>query len=305
MELRHLRYLLAVIEEGSFTRAAARLHIAQPGISAQLKQLERELGQPLLDRTGRRVRLTAAGEVFLPFARAALEATASGAASVAALTGLVHGQLRLGTVATISSATLDLPSLLAGFHAAHPGVDIAVQEDSSAALLAGIDQGRIDAAFVGRGALQRSGKVTSIGIVRERLVAVMLTPPGGAAPAETSIAELGTEPLILPREGTGLRDRLDAAFAAAGVQPRIAVESGDPRLLVRLALAGLGTAVVPASVVARHLDPSLAVPALVPEVDGEIGLAWHRTRPLSPAAREFIAYTRHRRHTPSGPPMEP
>jgi DNA-binding transcriptional LysR family regulator len=300
MELRHLRYFIAVVEERNFTRAAERLHVAQPGISAQIKQLERELGQPLLDRAERSVRLTAAGEAFLPYARAALDATTSGAASVTALSGLIKGHLRIGTVASISSTALDLPALLAGFHSAHPGVDIALQEDATTALLAGIGEGRLDAAFVGLSATKQLSEIDSVGIVRERLVAVMLACTDSAKPRQVPITQLAQHSLIVPREGTGLRNRLNAAFAKAGVQPRIAFESGEPNLLVRLARAGLGTAIVPASVIARHHDPALASAVLTPRIDGQISIAWHRSRPLSPAAREFIAHVRHQTQDRAG-----
>src|SRR5579885_2642752 len=112
MEIRQLEYLVAVVDEASFTRAAERLHVTQPGVSAQLRQLERELGQPLLDRSGRAVRPTQAGTAVLPYARAAL---------------------------------------LADFHRAHPAVEISLVEAGSDRLLAGLQDGCLDLAFVGLG----------------------------------------------------------------------------------------------------------------------------------------------------------
>ena len=114
MELRQLEYFVAVTEEAGFTRAAARLHVAQPGVSAQIRQLERELGQPLFDRSGRTVRLTEAGEAVLPYARAALAAVDGARRAVDELTGLLRGHVTIGTIDWIQS--LDLPGLLAGFH---------------------------------------------------------------------------------------------------------------------------------------------------------------------------------------------
>src|SRR5215213_6125008 len=98
MELRQLQYLVAVAEEASFTRAAARVRVAQPAISQQVAQLERELGERLFDRSDRKVRLTAAGEAFLPHARAALGATVAGRDAVRSLTGLLAGRLVVGVV---------------------------------------------------------------------------------------------------------------------------------------------------------------------------------------------------------------
>src|SRR5581483_3741609 len=118
MELRPLRYLVPVAEEGSFTGAARRLHVAQPGISAQVKELERELGEPLLDRAGRTVRPTAAGAAVLPYARAALDAVEGARQAVSELTGLIQGHVTVGAVASV--AAVDLPGLLVSFHDKHP-----------------------------------------------------------------------------------------------------------------------------------------------------------------------------------------
>src|SRR3954462_5885334 len=106
MELRQLEYFIAVAEEASFTRAAARVGIAQPGVSAQVRQLERELGEPLLDRSGRTVRLTDVGAAVLPFARAALEAVAAVRLVVDEYTGLVRGRVAIGMIVACSSVDL-------------------------------------------------------------------------------------------------------------------------------------------------------------------------------------------------------
>ena len=118
MELRQLEYFVAVAEERNFTRAAAKVHVAQPGVSAQIRRLERELGQELLDRGGRSVRLTEAGAAVLPYARAAL-------AAVDELAGLLRGHIAIGTV---TSHNVDLPGLLAEFHDDHPAVEITLAE---------------------------------------------------------------------------------------------------------------------------------------------------------------------------------
>src|SRR5215211_2069694 len=102
MELRHFEYFVAVAEESSFTRAAARVHVAQPGVSAQIRQLERELVQELFDRSGRTVRLTEVGEAVLPYARAALEAVDGARCAVEDLTGLLRGQVAVGMVTACS-----------------------------------------------------------------------------------------------------------------------------------------------------------------------------------------------------------
>ena len=152
MELRQLEYFVAVAQEANFTRAAQRIHVAQPAVSAQIQRLERELGQPLLDRSRRTVRLTAAGEAALPYARAALAAVADIHVAVDELTQLVRGSVTIGTV---TSHNVDIPSLLADFHAEHPQVEITLSTDNSDALIEKVRTGRLDAAIVSVGPDER------------------------------------------------------------------------------------------------------------------------------------------------------
>src|SRR5215218_7365563 len=135
MELRQLEYFVAVVEEASFTRAAERVLVAQSGVSAQVRRLERELGVELLDR-GRSVTLTEAGAAVLPFARAALAAVAGVRSTVDELTGLVRGHVRIGMV-TAGPAVM-VTELLAGFHAEHPDVEMTLIEADSESLLAAV-----------------------------------------------------------------------------------------------------------------------------------------------------------------------
>ncbi len=148
MELRQLEYFVTVADQRSFTRAAELLHVAQPGVSSQLRQLEREIGQDLLDRSGRRVRLTAAGAAVLPYARAALSA-AGGVREVAdELAELRRGQAAFGMVTGCGG--IGVPDLLAAFHAAHPAIEISLLEDASDRLAAGVRDGSLDVALIGR-----------------------------------------------------------------------------------------------------------------------------------------------------------
>src|SRR3954447_3341651 len=129
MELRQLEYFLAVAEEGGFTRAADRVHISQSGVSAQVRQLERELGAPLIDRASRTAKLTPAGAAALEHARAALAAAESVRRAVDDVNGLVRGRLALGMVTGCTITPLF--DALAAFRGAHPGVEVSVFEDNS------------------------------------------------------------------------------------------------------------------------------------------------------------------------------
>ncbi len=197
MELRQLEYFVAVTEEASFTKAAARLHVAQPGVSAQIRQLERELGQPLLDRSGRTVRLTEVGAAVLPYARAALAAVQGARLSVDELTGLLRGHVTVGTIDWIRS--LDLPGMIAEFHRDHPDVEITVIQEDTDTLTDGLRTGRVDLAFLSLGAEPPEGIATRVVIEQDLYAAVNLDHPL-ARRSTITLRALGDEALVsLPK----------------------------------------------------------------------------------------------------------
>lgn len=291
MELRHLQYLVAVADEGSFTRAAERVHVAQPGVSAQIRQLERELGQQLLDRGARRVRLTAAGAAVLPYARAALAAVTAVRDAADELAGLLRGHITIGTVTSISSEGLDLPALLAAFHRDHPNVEITLTAADSAQLIESLRTGRLDIALLGLGAAVPAGLGLHV-VTEEPIVAAVS--PGHPLAARTSItlAALARQVLISLPRGTGVRGLLDDACAAAGLTPVISFEASDPRVLAQLAAHGLGVAIVPQSLTDARPGELHALRISRPELRGRIALAWRAEGPTSPAARELIRRAR-------------
>lgn len=292
MELRQLEYLVAVVEEGTFTQAAARVHVAQPGVSAQVRQLERELGQPLLERSPRGVRLTEVGAVVLPYARAALQAVAGARHAVEELTGLLRGHVTIGTVPSISPRAVDLPSLLADFNARHPAVEITLSEGDTDRLLDALADGRLDLALVGE-AGGPSGAITTQIIADEPLVAAVGRDHPFAARRTIRLAALSGEPLISLPRGSGLRRRLDEAGAAAGFEPRIAFEASDPRVLAQLAAHGLGIAILTQA--AAELYAEIHPVAIThPRLRARLRLAWRTQGPGSPAARALISHARGR-----------
>lgn len=298
MELRQLEYFVTVVEEGSFTKAAAKLHVAQPGVSAQIRKLERELGQELLDRSGRTVRLTEVGAAVLPYARAALEAVAGARLAVDELTGLVRGHVRVGMVASCSS--LDLPELLAGFHHDHPAVEITLCEANSDRLVEALHAGQLDLAFIGLAATPPPGIETQV-VADEPLVAAVSHRDPLAARKTITLDALRDRALISLPRGTGLRFCLDDACATAGFPPRIAFEASDPRVLAHLAARGLGVAILPESVANAHAAELHALTFTRPRIRGRLALAWRAKGPTSPAARALIS---HARTALAGPPAD-
>ena len=168
-----LRARSAVIEEANFTRAAARVHVSQPGVSAQIRRLEKELGQPLIDRSTRPLRPTEAGRAVLPYARAALTAAAAATTAVDDLAGLVRGQVAIGTVTAITTDQIDLPGLLAAFHAQHPAVQISLSAANSEALLEHLRAGRLDLILINLAAARPLDGVDTQIVAEEQFVAAV------------------------------------------------------------------------------------------------------------------------------------
>jgi DNA-binding transcriptional LysR family regulator len=289
MELRQLEYFVTVADERNFTRAAARLHVTQPGVSAQIRQLERELGQELLDRSGRVTRLTEAGETVLPFARAALGAVAGARLAVDELSGLLRGHVAVGIVT--QCASLDIPDLLASFHRHHPAIEITLAEDSSDHLTEGVRAGTYDLAFIGLGPEAPGGLAVQV-VTDEPIVAAVGTDSDLAGTGSVTLAEIADRALISLPAGTGLRACVDAAYASAGLHPRVGFEASDPRLLARLAERGLGLAFLPTSAARAHGSGLHVITVTDPPMRGRLALTWRADGPVSPAARALIAHAR-------------
>ncbi|MES4906533.1 MULTISPECIES: LysR family transcriptional regulator [unclassified Streptomyces] len=287
MELRQLAYFVAVVEEANFTRAAERLHVAQPGVSAQIRRLEHELGQELLDRSGRSVRPTEVGAAVLPYARAALSAVSGVRLAVEELTGLVRGHVAIGTV---TSHNVDLPTLLAEFHEDHPAVEITLTTDSSDQLVDALRGGRLDAAIIAYGTTPPPGLETHV-VTEDAVVAAVSPDHELARRSSIPLDVLRDRVLISLPRGAGIRSLLDEACAAAGFTPRIAFEAGTPAVLAELAARGLGIAIVPSGVVVRRAD-LCALTITRPALRGALAFAWRAEGPISPAARALIGRAR-------------
>lgn len=287
MELRQLAYFVAVVEEAGFTRAAERLHVAQPGVSAQIRRLERELGQELLDRSGRSVRPTEVGAAVLPYARAALSAVSGVRPAVEELTGLVRGHVAIGTV---TSHNVDLATLLAEFHEDHPAVEITLTEDSSDRLVDALRGGRLDAAIIAFGTTPPPDLETHV--VTEDAVVAAVSPDHELSGRSTiPLDALRGRVLISLPQGTGIRSLLNEACAAAGFTPHIAFEAGTPAVLVQLAARGLGIAIVPSGI-ARPREDLRTLTITRPALRGTLAFAWRAEGPISPAARALIGRAR-------------
>ncbi|OBG76689.1 MULTISPECIES: LysR family transcriptional regulator [unclassified Mycobacterium] len=238
MELRHLEYFLAVADTGSFTRAAARLHVVQSGVSATIKALERDLGVALFVRHPGGVALTAAGEELRPRAREITEAARDARRAVTAPRG-IGGTVTMGTLTSINA--IDIPAILAKLHAQHPG--ISVQLRSATAGTAGLEQqlrdGELDLAL-----LVFTGETPAD--LRARLVIeaqLVLVVPAGHPLAHrdaVALAELAGLAFVDSPRGYGNRTVVDNAFRAAGIDRAISLEVADVGTIAAHVRNGLG-----------------------------------------------------------------
>ncbi|CAL9305729.1 LysR family transcriptional regulator [Streptomyces sp. SudanB52_2052] len=286
MELRQLEYFVAVAEERNFTRAAERVHISQSGVSAQIRQLERELGAELFDRSARTATLTAAGRAALDHARAALAAAGAVEQAVGEVTDLIRGRLGVGMV--IGCTLTPLFDALSAFHRAHPGVELSLLEDNSDRLVEAVRDGTVDLALVGTAGTPEG--LESLTVISERLVAAVPAGHPLARQRRVLLGDLADHPLVCMPPGTGLRTVFDRACAAQGLRPVIALQASAADAVADLAARGLGVAVLSESMtagyrghlVARTID-DVTTPAL-------LALVWRSSH--GPAVRELLAHSR-------------
>jgi DNA-binding transcriptional LysR family regulator len=290
MELRQLRYLVALAEELNFTRAAANEHVAQPALSQQIRRLEEEVGLALVERTTRHVTLTDAGELLVIRARRVLSELEAAGTELEALRGMATGHVTIGAMHTMGPIDLSLP--LALFHDRHPDVGLTVREHSSEELAEMLRVDELDLAF-----LSVTERVEAHGLglhqlVSEELVALLpLDHPLGRR-RQVRMAELAQEQFISFREGARLRELLFAAGRHAGFEPRVTLESNESQRVRRLVSRGLGVAILPRSD-AEGPGADVHVASLIePALRRDITLAWREGRRHAPAADAFLDLAR-------------
>jgi DNA-binding transcriptional LysR family regulator len=273
MELRHLRYFLAVAEELNVTRAAARIGIAQPPLTQQIKALEAELGVQLFHRVGRRIELSSAGTVFLEETRAVLERVSRATARAQRAGRGEIGKLRVGFTSSASFSPF-VTEVLKTFRAHWPEVEVALEEHRTALLTEAVKADRLDAAFV-RPPLADDAALSVRWLATEPLVAAVPVAHAVAGRRSVRLLELRDDPLILyPRRGgSGLSDQAVAECLRLGFSPKSGQEAPELAAAINFVAAGMGVAVVPACM--RHLRPD-AVRFLTlagSDLRAELGLA--------------------------------
>jgi DNA-binding transcriptional LysR family regulator len=275
----------AVARHRHFTRAAEELHLAQSALSHQIKRLEQELGTPLFERTSRRVTPTDAGLVIAARARHVLAEVDAAREEVDELRGVLRGRLWIGALRP--AGDLDVPTLLARFSRAHPGIEVGLREGVAADMLRQLAADELDAAFC----LGEIPDEFAVERLTEEEVVAAFAPDRAPSTRQVGVAELNRHAIVAIRRGSAITSALEALFTRAGEPLHLALESGDPYLLRSLAARGFATAILPRSLIALD-GPDLEVRSLRPPVHLPVALVWRRERHASPAARAFIAFIR-------------
>jgi DNA-binding transcriptional LysR family regulator len=253
VDIRQLEYVVAVAEEGNFTKAAAASHIAQSALSHQVARLEAELGVRIFDRTSRSVRLSDAGQVMLPFVRQILQDVVNARAALDELAGVMRGSLRIGMTQT-AGQTLDLVAFIGKFHRRHPDIELTAMTGPGSELVENVHSGTLDIALAALPTEEIPHDVTfdQVG-QREPLVAVVPSDHRLVTRKRVNLAELAKEDSFVEfRPGTALREQVDTAFVVAGVRRRSSFEVGQIADMVQYAANGLGVTIVPRTFTGRR-----------------------------------------------------
>ncbi|VVE17093.1 LysR family transcriptional regulator [Pandoraea morbifera] len=303
MDLRQLRYFVAVAEERHFGRAAQRLSMTQPPLSQQIRALEASLGAPLFVRTNRSVELTAVGRQLLPEVRRIL---ADADALPALAQGLAHGEVGTLSLGFVSTADYGiLPPLLREFGQRYPRVRLQLLEATSDVQVEALMDGRIDAGlFIPPVPARYANELSYLPIVREPLMLALPAGPDGNADATASgevvsLADYADEPLVIfPRRvAPAFHDIIMGCYATLGLTPRVGQEAIQMQTIVSLVSAGMGVALVPQSLC--HLRRTGVTYRALRESSTliETGLLW-RTAEVSPVLHGFLETARAVAHTP-------
>jgi DNA-binding transcriptional LysR family regulator len=276
MELRHLRYFVAVAEEENVSRAALKLHVSQPGLSRQIRDLEDEIGFQLFERGAKSLKLTAAGKTFLTEARAVLQRAEDAVKKARAAIGGTQGEIHVGYAPSLTVQIL--PLALRAFQEQFPGVRVALHDLSSEEMLAQLGKKKLNLALTARPP-EKVLRCFSFVELARYAICVAVSPQHPLAKSRAlTLAQVAREPLIglTRKDYPEAYSELGKLFAAAGSKPRFIEEHEDGSSIIAAVEAGRGIALVPSSlhcVVGARLKLISLKPALPPI---PVGALWRK-----------------------------
>ncbi len=284
MDIRHLRFFVAIVKQGSFTRAAEQLHVAQPSVSMAIKSLEEELELTLFNRQDRKATLTAEGEIFHDHARrllADLEATRQ---EMADLRGLAAGEVRVGVPPMISAYFL--PDIICAFARRYPRLRLSVFGEGAWRIQKMISAGEIDMGVIASRTIPE--ELESRHFLREELVVCVLPDHKFAGRIAVTIAEFMAEPLVFYKEGYYLRELFTELFKESGGAPKIVFETNLFTMVKSLVKGGLGISTFLRMVVTE--DSQVVAVPFDPPLYLDLEIAWKKNAYLSRANRAFVDF---------------
>lgn len=292
MEIRQLKAFIAIVEMGTFTAAAERVHVTQAAISMQIRLLETETGNRVFVRAPRRVILTEAGEKLLVRARAILREHDAALAEMAELRGAERGRVRVGSSSAMVSAD-PLPQILRELRAAHPHAEMSVASGTSQALVEQILKGELEVAFVSMPVEAHGIETESLN--RDELIAIANPRHPLAGQRTIDAATLAAEPLILGERGGNTRRLIDDFLARAGVRPHVTMELSRLAAIKRMVEEGMGVGIVPSQSAREEVAEGKLVRWWIEgahEISWELGLARLRGGYNSPIVETFVRLCR-------------
>jgi len=284
MELQHLRMFVTVAKHAHVSKAATELHMAQPAVSRMIHELERSCGGvALIEKIGRNVRLTEAGEALVVHAQSILAEVSAAEATMRARKGLLAGRVSIGTPPSVGVRLL--PKNLSAFHQTYPDIELRIHQAGTNQLLQLLELGEIDIAIATLPVPSKNHVI--VPMFDEPLVAVVSMQHRYATRHRVMLAELAEEGFLLYPAGYEMHDVIVSACRAAGFVPRVVVDGGDVALLLRLAEANLGIALVPRLAVTGEED--VAVLELTqPTLQRTMAVVYRSDRTLSAASQVMI-----------------
>src|SRR5215813_3423332 len=284
MEIHQLRYFVAVADEGSFSRAAAKVRVAQPSLSQQIRKLEAEIGQPLFDRLPRSVVLTEAGRCFIDYARQILASIGDARRCVDELKGKIAGDVAVGAIPTI--APYVLPELVVTFQKHYPEVTLHIVEDVTATISRRVEAGELDVALAST--CQRSPTLRVERLGQEPLLALVPETHALAKQNDITLDDLKSQRFLLLHEMHCLSQQVNHLLESHHLHPEVALAGSQLTTIAHMVAAGIGVSIVPQMMVKHQETPGcVSLPFAPPVPERELNFLHNPLRFQSKAAAAF------------------
>ena len=288
MDIRALRYFVELVREKSFTRASEKLFVTQPTISKMIRNMEEELGQPLLNREGHSFTLTDSGQVLFAHGQLILAQMQQLEAELADLQSLQHGRLALGIPPMVGHVYADL---IRAYRSRYPKVELSIVEYGGRRIEQAVLEGELDLAITML-PTKEEGVLSALELDCYPIQVVLPDLPRWRGGSEIRLAELQEEPFLLYTQAFTLSERLEQACQQAGFVPQVAARSSQWDFLTAMVRSGMGVAFLPEPICRRLTPDGLVLRPLLPELSWRLGVIWPAKRYLSRTAEAWLALCR-------------